>query len=66
MPRGAHRICHDALNPRCAKCCPSGRAAHKRRLALELACLWHCKFLYGYVPSAGVPGKQAQPATAAR
>ncbi|VAW18036.1 hypothetical protein MNBD_ALPHA12-351, partial [hydrothermal vent metagenome] len=29
MPRGAHRICHDALNPRCVKCCPCGGAAKK-------------------------------------
>jgi hypothetical protein len=47
---GPHRICHDALRPRCTKCCPSGRAgslmaaasigartSRWRRLALKLA-----------------------------
>jgi len=44
MPRGAHHICHDALNPRCVKCCPCGGAAHRRRLALKLACLFPLSF----------------------
>ncbi|VAW20079.1 hypothetical protein MNBD_ALPHA12-1918 [hydrothermal vent metagenome] len=35
MPRGAYRICHDALKPRCSKSCPCGGAPGYRRLALR-------------------------------
>ncbi len=37
MPRGAYRVCHDALKPRCSKHCPSGGALGCQRLACLLA-----------------------------
>ncbi len=40
MPRGAFRVCHDALNPRCSKHCPCGGALGCQRLACLLAILF--------------------------